>query len=151
MYRSKMLAVPFLRTQETNLKVNGKYLIKGNSNFTAASILLFCKSKTSGQFMMGRGRNRTTTEMTNYGLWHSEMASEWLSEGTDRHLATVSSLCPQFTGGKLVRRAIAVVINAVKHVYQEMGCICCVERHSLEALSSFKQLQLYYLSLLLLL
>ena len=79
------------------------------------------------------------------------MASEWLSEGTDRLLATVSSLCPPFTGGKLTRRGIAALINAVKDLYQEMGCIYGVGRHRVEALSSFKQLQLHYLSLLLLL
>lgn len=79
------------------------------------------------------------------------MASEWVSEETDRLLATVSSVCPPFTGDKLTRRGIAVLISAVKDLYQEMGCICCVERHGLEALSSFKQLLLHYLSLLLLL
>lgn len=79
------------------------------------------------------------------------MASKSVSEGTDRLLATVSSLCPLFTCGNLTRRGIAVLINAVKDLYQEMGCIYGVGRHGVEALSSFKQLQLHYLSLSLLL
>jgi len=58
---------------------------------------------------------------------------------------------PPFTGGKLMRRGISVLINAVKDLCQEMGCIYGVGKHGIEALSSFKQLQLHYLSLLLLL
>lgn len=79
------------------------------------------------------------------------MVSEWLSEGSDRFLAAVSSLCPPFTGGKLTRRGIALLINAVKDLYEEIGFIYGVVRHGVEALSSFKQLQLHYLRLLLLL
>lgn len=74
------------------------------------------------------------------------MASEWLSEGIDRLRVTVSSLCPLFTDGKLTRREIAALIKAVKDLYQEMGCLHGVGSHGVEALSSFKQLQLHDLS-----
>lgn len=136
----------FLSAQESNLKVNQKHLFKGNSHFTAASILLCSKSDSSREIMTGKGRSRATTEMTNYVLWHSEMASGWLSEGTDRLCATVSSLCPLFTDGKLTRREIAALINAVKDLCQEMGCLHHVGSHGVEALSSFKQLLKHDLS-----
>lgn len=74
------------------------------------------------------------------------MASEWLSEGIDRLRVTVSSLCPLFTDGKLTRREIAALIKAVKDLYQETGCLHGVGSHGVEALSSFKQLQLHDLS-----
>lgn len=130
-----------------DVKVNQNHLwTEGNSHFSAAGILLCSKSESSRGIMTGRVRSRTTTEMTNYVLWHSEMASEWLSEGTDRLCATVSSLCPLFTDGKLTRSEIAALINAVKDLYHHRGCLHGVGSHGVETLSSLKQLQLHDLS-----
>lgn len=69
----------------------------------------------------------------------------WPLSGSLREL-TGFVLCPLFTDGKLTRREIAALINAVKDLYQEMGCLHGVGSHGVEALSSFKQLQLHELS-----
>lgn len=81
----------FLSTQESNLKVNQKHLFKGNSYFTAASILLCSKSDSSREIMTEVGAGQQLRWQTMYCD-----TLKWLLGGSLRELTDFVPLSAPF-------------------------------------------------------